>query len=54
LAAFTQNDPVRMYQLEDYINRLTGFKVEIIAPDDLKPDESFVFQDDESFNSISK
>jgi len=53
---FGQNDHVRIYQLEDYINRLknTGFKVEIIDPDDLKPDKSFVFQEGESFISISK
>lgn len=53
---FGQKDHVRIYQLEDYINRLekTGFKVEIMTPDKLSLNKSYIFQQGESFLSISK
>jgi SAM-dependent methyltransferase len=55
-ALFGQKDHVRIYQLQDYINRIqqAGFKVRVIGYDDLAAYYKNAIQEKESFLSILK
>ncbi len=55
-ALFGQKDHVRIYRLQDYINRIeqVGFKVKVIGYDELKAYHKNAIQDQESFLSILK